>query len=83
MSATTTAPTKNGNNYFFHHGSAPACEVIDGHTVVMWDRHIHLSFKCHKQSATACSCTVKHPTHHATGCKQLVAVKTHSFAGGC
>jgi hypothetical protein len=71
----------------FTTGDAPACSVDSaGRTVVHYTNDLHPSFKCTHQSATTCSCTSNHPTHHKGGCQQFdhfASGKTLNSGGDC
>jgi len=84
LCATAATATK------FIAGQAPKCTVDSaGRTIVQYDTAVHASFKCTHTGGSSCSCTLKHPSHHHGGCKQIVArtaygtMKTHSVHGDC
>lgn len=68
-------------------GDAPKCFVDStGNTVVQYLRSAHKSFKCtHNAANTACTCTLKHPTHHKGGCRVITHTdkSVHVVSGDC
>ena len=84
--AASSAPALVANVYF--KPTDPAHCQIDpssGRMVIMYgtDVPLHQSFACHKLGQQACKCS-RHPTHHASGCKEVYADgKTIHFGGDC
>ena len=59
-------------NTIFSPGDAPTCHVDSaGRVITQYDSTVHKSWKCTKQTGSACTCTKKHPTHHASGCMEM------------